>query len=522
MKKLSFFTLIALFTLLGACGKDETAAGGEPDDPDEPDVPVVEGRLATYADPDDYPGVPRSTVYEVTLVQGDRRVSIPVFQSTCPAYQAGYMDMTPTDAFPLDIFRGRSISWANFSFDGEVAVEVRVKDRRKVPFFSATRVRVLPSRYGIVPKNDGEKIRFTLRSPGQCSVEIGADGYKNGLVLFANPMESETPAAAGEGYVQLDHATAADVAAVPATATGLRFKAGVHDIGVYRVPANIRNIYLEGGAWVYGSILMDGRPGVRIFGRGVLSQGRMKYRESHAIEAVNGSDGITIEGITVADNKYFSIRLIGTGNTVRWTKIIGAWTYNCDGISAFAGSTVSNCFVWANDDNIKAYRDRTTFSDMVLWQLNNGGCIQMSWGGAMAADVVIRRVDILHAEWNRDEPNRGVLSCVGDQYKAGKTGYLRNWLIEDLVTETPVPLVFRITPDAFSPCPIHGLTLRRWNIQTDMPAGFRNRIVCNEPDEPFDGFVFSGVRIDTTPLTAANWLETGNFEVRNLVTPVFE
>ena len=145
----------------------------------------------------------------------------------------------------------------------------------------------------------------------------------------------------------------------------------------------------------------------------------------HTVKAINGSDNITVEGITLADNKYFSIRLIGTGNTVRWTKIIGAWTYNCDGISAFAGSTVSNCFVWANDDNIKAYRDHVTFSDMVLWQLNNGGCIQMSWGGAMAANVAIRRVDILHAEWNNSEVNRGVLSCVGDKYQSGKSGYLR-------------------------------------------------------------------------------------------------
>lgn len=117
---------------------------------------------------------------------------------------------------------------------------------------------------------------------------------------------------------------------------------GVHDIGVYKVPANIRNIYLEGGAWVYGSIIMEGRPGVRDFRpRRGCRRGRMKYRESHMIEATGGSDNITVEGITLADNKYFSVRLIGMNNTVRWTKIIGAWTYNCDGISAFAGSTVS-------------------------------------------------------------------------------------------------------------------------------------------------------------------------------------
>ena len=94
MRKLYFFTAICLFSLLGACGKDETQPG--PDGPDGPDIPVSEWRLASYDDPEGYPGVPRSTIYSVTLIQGDERVTIPVFQSSCPVYQAGYMDMTPT------------------------------------------------------------------------------------------------------------------------------------------------------------------------------------------------------------------------------------------------------------------------------------------------------------------------------------------------------------------------------------------------------------------------------------------
>mgnify|MGYP000146511733 FL=1 len=146
----------------------------------------------------------------------------------------------------------------------------------------------------------------------------------------------------------------------------------------------------------------------------------------------------------------------------------------------------------------------------------------MSWGGATAADVAIRRVDILHAEWNNSEINRGVLSCVGDKYEAGKTGYLRNWVIEDLVTETAVPLVFRISPHPFSPCPIHGLTLRDWNVRMNTEIGFKNYITGNDPKEKFDGFVFDNVTINGTRLTAANWMSAGNFEVANLETPVFE
>ena len=157
MRKLYFFTAICLFSLLGACGKDETQPG--PDGPDGPDIPVSEWRLVSYDDPEGYPGVPRSTIYSVTLIQGDERVTIPVFQSSCPVYQAGYMNMTSTDSYPLGIFKDRSISWANFSFHGQVEVEVRVLDRQRVPFFGG--VKVLPSRYGVTPSVEGDVVRFT-------------------------------------------------------------------------------------------------------------------------------------------------------------------------------------------------------------------------------------------------------------------------------------------------------------------------------------------------------------------------
>ena len=89
--------------------------------------------LAVYTDLAGLPDVPQSTIYEVTLIQGSYKVKIPVFQSTCPIYEAGYMDMAPTDSSPLGLFKGRSISWVNFSFDKEVTVEVKVPDQNKVP-----------------------------------------------------------------------------------------------------------------------------------------------------------------------------------------------------------------------------------------------------------------------------------------------------------------------------------------------------------------------------------------------------
>ena len=491
--------------------------------------------LAVYTDLAGLPDVPQSTIYEVTLIQGSYKVKIPVFQSTCPIYEAGYMDMAPTDSSPLGLFKGRSISWVNFSFDKEVTVEVKVLDQNKVPV-DASNVKILPARYNISPSVKGNVVTFTMTKPGQCSVEIGTNGYKNGLMIFANPMETDAPDPIRDNsYVTLEHATAASISNVPANKSGLYFKAGVHDIGVFKVPTNIKNIYFEGGAWVYGAIHVSGtrnNTDVKIFGRGTLSSGRLKYREAYCIgtpqDGSTSVNRITVEGITVADPKYFAIRLIGSDNTVAWTKVIGGWVYNCDGIAVFANSTIKKSFCWANDDNIKVYRDNITVEDMVLWQLNNGGAIQMGWQGAQASGVTIKRVDLLHAEWNNSATNRGVLSFVGNRYAdANSNCWQKNLIIEDLVTETPVRLIWRISPEQpipgiITPAMVDGLMMKNWSLLMDKALGSNNYIEGVSEDYIFKNFVFDNVVLNGVKLTEENWITQGNFEIKNLENPTFK
>ena len=92
----------------------------------------------------------------------------------------------------------------------------------------------------------------------------------------------------------------------------------MHDIGKYIVPAHVKNIYIPGDAYVYGTLVVENNPGVRIFGRGTLSAARLPYRASHSIEATGDSNGMVVEGITIADFTHFSVRLITTNNRVEW------------------------------------------------------------------------------------------------------------------------------------------------------------------------------------------------------------
>jgi hypothetical protein len=503
--KLGLISMPLFFFL--SCEKDPVPP------PDPPPQSILDSAL--YASI-----VPISDIYEVKIISNGIEQEVYTYQSKCPVYELGNKNMTENDYFPLEIFKGRSINWSKFSFEGSVEVSVTVKDESKVPMGGD--VKIWPSRYGVQATASGNTVSFTITEPAQYSVEIGAEGYKQGLMIFADPPETSVPDKALGSYATLSNASKNEINNIPSTKTGIIFENGVHDIGVYQVPGNIKTIYFEENAWVYGAIIMDGKPGVKIYGRGTLSSERLDYRESHAIEAINQSNNITIEGIVIADFRHFAVRLIGENNTVRWVKTIGGWVYNCDGIAAFEGSTVQNCFIWANDDAIKSYRDNLLWSDIVVWQLNNGGVIQMGWTNPSSNNVTIQRIDVLRTEWNKPLFNRGILNYVGNHYQTpGASGYHSNWLIEDIVTETPVQVVFNISPDPSAINEINGLRMKNWNVKMNMNTQFQNSIIGNDADKPFDGFVFDNFYFNNVKLTSANWRNELNIDTENFVTPAF-
>ena len=466
--------------------------------------------------PVDYENVAQSGIYEVDLSQNSKTWPVNVFRNSCPSYQLGYQGMESKDQHPLSLFAGRTINWTKFSFNGSITVRVKVNDTQKVPVAGQT-VRILPSRYGITSSTSGNVITFTITQPGQYSVEIGTEYYKNCLFIFADPLESTVPAKTDPNYLVLYEATASNVASIPTNYSGVYFRRGVHNIGAFTVPSHIKNVYFEDGSWVYGALYMSGNTGVKIFGRGVLSSANFNYRQEHCIDAENGSNNITLEGLVVADPKYFGVRLVGTDNTVSYTKVVGGWVYNCDGISVFDRSTVSKCFIWANDDAIKAYRDSITFSDIVVWQLNNGGIIQMSWGGAVggstARGVKIQRVDVLRAEWDVFRFNVGLLNCVGNHYNdAGRYALQENWLIEDVKTQRPIPLIFNIAPDNSTHNHIHGLTLKNWDVKMTTGTSFINTIKGEDPNDFLSGFVFDNVVYNDNLLTNINYISNGDMD----------
>jgi hypothetical protein len=100
-------------------------------------------------------------------------------------------------------------------------------------------------------------------------------------------------------------------------------------------------------------------------------------------------------------------------------------------------------------------------------------------------------------------------------------GLQKNWLIEDVVTETPVPLIFRMSPNMASPNEIHGMVFKNWNVKMDFSKGSSNYIMASDPLHKFDGLVFDHVIFNGTQLTSSNWISTGKFIIENIDSPAF-
>ena len=116
-------------------------------------------------------------------------------------------------------------------------------------------------------------------------------------------------------------------------------------------------------------------------------------------------------------------------------KVLG-WLYNEDGVWLSTNSTLSQSFIRTNDDSIRLYAGEldgfanypapvrgipawgVTVEETVVSQLFNGGIIQIGWEDAGVVDSIVRRLDVIRAEWYKTagEPsgaNNAVLSLRG-------------------------------------------------------------------------------------------------------------
>ena len=286
--------------------------------------------------------------------------------------------------------------WTTFSCDGKVVVEVSNTEGVKT-------CEIFPKRYGIIPKIEEGKAVFTIAEPTTKLYLLINGDEENPLFIFADPLEQSVPKPTDKGVCY--------------------FKAGLHDIGIkYELPDDIHTVYLEGGAYVRGSIFFQNRSNITIKGRGILSGAGYGFAENadghdkadniskSAICQYGSGKNIVVEGITIMRPLKFSVVLRGSGRMTN-VKCLG-WNYTVDGVVAGDNSEIDNCFFKVNDDVVKLYADNLKVHDLVIYHQPNGAIFQMGWTGQKAKNCHVWNIDIVKDETPHDNDRKGNRSLI--------------------------------------------------------------------------------------------------------------
>ncbi len=258
------------------------------------------------------------------------------------AVRQGGSGWEPVAVYPVKVDEVRGTrhcvelaSMAYFDFSG--TVEVRVVHNRGA--VEAARVR--PLSQGIKPSVQGDTLTFSLSRPANLSVEVNGDIFHN-LHLFANPLDARRPSAkeikrAGRKGSKLVY-----------------FAPGVHRLpgDTLRV-ASGSTVYVDGGARVLGTLIVDGERDVRIYGRGeVHPAGRgagVYVKRSKKVEA----EGIIVTQLPVGQSDSVAVTNVKAISSYGWG----------DGMNAFASSNVryDSVFCRNSDDCSTIYATRMGF-----------------------------------------------------------------------------------------------------------------------------------------------------------------
>ncbi|NLV73289.1 MAG: hypothetical protein GXY52_01190 [Chloroflexi bacterium] len=227
-------------------------------------------------------------------------------------------------------------------------------------------VRVRPTHDQVQAAVEGNTITLTIEQPGQYTVEV--NGTHNALHLFANPPETDIPAA---------------------DAPGVRFFGpGVHCPGVITMQAN-ETVYLAEGAVVYGVITATHADNITIRGRGILDGSRFNRHEVHGLINPMGCNNVRIEGIILRDPNVWTVIPVRCQNVhIRNVKLIGLWRYNADGID-FVNS--QHCSV--EDSFLRTFDDSIVFKGLRGW----GG---MQCNAEPVTDIQVRNC-VIWCDWGR-------------------------------------------------------------------------------------------------------------------------
>ncbi len=265
-------------------------------------------------------------------------------------------------------------------------------------------VKVRPLSAGIEAAREGDAVILTVEGPRNLSLEFDGD-LTSPLFLFCS---EKTPVPEKCDYY---------------------FGPGEHDAGNIVLKSG-ETVYIEDGAWVWGSISADGAEDIAILGEGVLSgelahrdPGRRERSENTAWSGYAGRilmdlvrcRNLRIGRVTLYDGMFWQCRLLDTEDALVDGVRIISMNPSGDGVDVCNSRRVrvENGFFRTNDDCIavKALYNVTGGAEpepvreiavrgCVCWSATHGNALEIGYSTCVSeiSDVRFSDCDIIHCE----------------------------------------------------------------------------------------------------------------------------
>jgi len=278
----------------------------------------------------------------------------------------------------------------DFSCDDPMQVIIEVSSPIEKAF-------IRPNSRGIKPEIDGNKTIFSLEGPDKLYIEI--DDLPP-LCFFANPVETDSGDASNKNIRY--------------------FGPGVHNAGMMELKDG-EEVYIAGGALVYGGIRVNGTSNIKVHGRGILDGG---FEHPRMVVLKDGA-GIEFSGIMIRNGISWTNTVINcTDVKYQGVKVI-SFGPGGDGINPLGSRNmiINDCFFRCTDDCIAIKSLDSTYvvkdieisdNTMIGYAFSDGVTIGFETNGPGVSDVVVRNCDVIIARGGSRVDGHSAFSIICD------------------------------------------------------------------------------------------------------------
>ena len=364
------------------------------------------------------------------------------------------------------------MSFVNIPAEANALVQIRVTKLSEGPFLKSDRVSVRPTpKYVDVETRKDGTVEFSTVTSGKFDGEQyilwwnrGTDGGGvEGLAFFLNPPYTEPRGAKVKKVT-----SAADLGGDLSTFDTLDFESPTAvpvaiDIGAYKIPDNILNVFLGTSAWVQGKLRFTVNSATRhIYGPGVLDGSQFNYLNRDCVDGKGnptddglyslsslGSNGrlvnFVVDGIIISDQNHAANDPFFS-STLNNVKTLG-WNSNNAALRLNDSTTVSNVFIRSSDDSMMMWGSPVKVTNATVWQGYNGGVVSLGWSDNSVGDY--NQIDglwVVKTDWQMPEAQSWMaLSQPGppNPLNSQNNGVFVSLMVPSTMYGTVSPPVFR-------------------------------------------------------------------------------